>query len=73
VAQRLSTRDRINIANAEDTAVFNSFLDEWLATIPPEHVLELDVSNETLAYERSVPIVLNRIQRLHAPPSSAPI
>lgn len=73
VAQRLSTRDRINIANAEDTAVFNSFLDEWLATIPPEHILELDVSNETLAYERNVPIVLDRIQRLLAPPSSAAI
>jgi deoxyadenosine/deoxycytidine kinase len=71
VARRLSTRDRINIANAEDTAVFNSFLDEWLATIPPEHVLELDVSNETLAYERSVPIVLSRMQRLLAPSSAA--
>jgi deoxyadenosine/deoxycytidine kinase len=73
VARRLSKRDRINIASAEDTAVFNSFLDDWLATIPPEHVLELDVSNETSAYERSVPIVLNRMQRLLVPPSSAAI
>jgi hypothetical protein len=73
VARRLSTRDRINIANVEDTAVFNSFLDEWLATIPSEQVLELDVSSETMAYEQSVPVVLDRIQRLLAPPSSAPI
>src|SRR6266542_1710466 len=29
VAKRLSRRDRINIASAEDTALFNSFLDEW--------------------------------------------
>lgn len=61
IAKRLSTRDRINIANAEDTTVFNSFLDEWLATIPSEQILELDVSDETVEYERSIPIVLNRI------------
>src|SRR6266540_3416233 len=29
VASRLSTRDRINIATSEDTALFTSFLDEW--------------------------------------------
>lgn len=71
VARRLSRRDRINIAEAEDTAVFNSFLDEWLATIPTAQLLELDVSHETLQYERSVPIVVDRIQRLLSPPSSA--
>jgi deoxyadenosine/deoxycytidine kinase len=67
VAQRLSTRDRINIASAEDTTVFNSFLDEWLATIPSEQILELDISNESVEYERSVPAVLNRIQQLLSP------
>lgn len=64
VANRLSTRDRINIARAEDTALFNSFLDEWLASIPPEQVLKLDVSDETLEYQRSVRIILNRIESL---------
>ena len=64
VAKRLSARDRINIASAEDTALFNSFLDEWLASIPPDRVLEIDVSNETLDYPRSVDIVLDRIQEL---------
>jgi deoxyadenosine/deoxycytidine kinase len=59
VARRLSTRDRINIARTEDTALFNSFLDEWLASIPPDQVLVLDVSKETLEYERSVEIILN--------------
>ena len=62
VANRLSRRDRINIARAEDTAVFNSFVEEWLASIPFHQVLKLDVSDETLGYERSVEIVLNRIQ-----------
>ncbi len=62
VANRLSTRDRINIAKAKDTALFNSFLDEWLTSIPSNQILELDVTNETLQYEQSVNIVLERIQ-----------
>jgi deoxyadenosine/deoxycytidine kinase len=60
VASRLATRERINIARAEDTALFNSFLDEWLVSIPPDQVLEIDVSNETLDYEQSVKIILNK-------------
>lgn len=61
VADRLSTRNRINIARAEDTALFNSFLDGWLASLLPGQVLELDVSRETLGYERSVRVVLDQI------------
>jgi deoxyadenosine/deoxycytidine kinase len=63
IANRLATRDRINIASVEDTALFNSFLDEWIATLPPDHVLELDVSHETVEYERSANIVLDTIHR----------
>jgi deoxyadenosine/deoxycytidine kinase len=62
VAARLSTRDRVNIASAADTALFNSFLDEWLASIPSDNVLELDVSKESLQYEHSVRAILERIQ-----------
>ncbi len=58
VAGRLSTRDRINIASAEDTALFNLHLEEWLASIPADQILTLDVSHETLEYEQSVSIVL---------------
>ena len=61
VASRLSTRDRINIAGPEDTALFDSFLDEWLADIPPDQVLELDVSRETLEYTPSVTRIMDRI------------
>lgn len=64
VASRLVTRDRINIARAEDTALFNTLLDEWLATLPPRQVLEIDVSKETIEYEQSITTVLNRIQTL---------
>ena len=61
VAERLSTRARINIASAEDTALFNSFLDEWLAGIPFEDLLQLDVSNEDIDYSKSVNIILGRL------------
>lgn len=61
VADRLSTRDRINIASAEDTTLFNSFLDEWLASVPARQVLELDVSEEDLAYSKSVNLILKRL------------
>jgi len=61
VASRLSTRDRINIASAEDTTLFNSFLDEWLASIPSKQRVELDVSSETLEYEQSVKTILENI------------
>ncbi len=54
----LSTRDRINIARAEHTALFDSFLDEWLASIRLAQVLAIDVSKETLDYEGSVKIIL---------------
>lgn len=61
VARRLSTRERVNIASPEDTALFNSFLDEWIAGIPSDQVLKLDVSYETMDYEQSVKIILDRI------------
>jgi len=64
VAARLSARDRINIARLDDTAPFNSFLDEWLASIPSSQVLALDVSNETLEYELSVNIISGRMHKL---------
>jgi deoxyadenosine/deoxycytidine kinase len=61
VADRLSTRDRINIASAEDTAVFNSFLDDWLAEVPSDTILELDVSKESIDYSKSVNLILERL------------
>jgi len=63
VAGRLSRRKRINIANADDTALFNSYLDEWLATIQSDQILELDVTKETLQYSSSVNIILDTIKQ----------
>jgi Deoxynucleoside kinases len=64
VAGRLSVRDRINIASAEDNSLFNIFLDQWLVSIPSDQFLELDVSKETIEYEQSVSIILDRIKAL---------
>jgi deoxyadenosine/deoxycytidine kinase len=61
VARRLSRRARINIATAKDTALFETFLDEWLASLLPGRVMVMDVSNETMEYEDSVRSVLDRI------------
>jgi deoxyadenosine/deoxycytidine kinase len=61
VAGRLSARDRINIASAEDIALFESFLDEWLATLDPIHILEVDVTENDPYYTRLVPLVLSEI------------
>jgi deoxyadenosine/deoxycytidine kinase len=62
IAERLSKRNRINIASAEDTSVFNSYLEEWLAVIPSGQLLVLDVSNETLGYEKSIGRILEKVR-----------
>lgn len=64
VADRLSGRKRINIASAGDTALFDSFLDEWLASVPSDRVLELDVTDEEMTYARSVRILLDTIREI---------
>lgn len=64
VSDRLSGRRRINIASAEDTALFDSFLDEWLASLSSHPILELDVTNDDLNYEQSIGIVLDKIRQI---------
>jgi deoxyadenosine/deoxycytidine kinase len=54
VAGRLSGRKRINIASAEDTAVFESYVSEWLAAIPSDQILELDVTDEPIDFSHSI-------------------
>ena len=54
VADRMSRRKRINIAEINDTAMFNSYLNEWLAGIPSHQILKLDVTNESIIYPHSV-------------------
>ena len=65
VASRLSGRERINIASVEDTALFESFLDEWLTTVPIHQTLEIDVSNERLNYNQSIAKIIAKISDFH--------
>jgi deoxyadenosine/deoxycytidine kinase len=58
IRERLASRQRINIASAEDTALFNQFLDEWLATISAERLLRLDVSDEDSEFAQSLSVIL---------------
>ncbi|HEY9151674.1 MAG TPA: deoxynucleoside kinase [Anaerolineales bacterium] len=62
IRARLASRQRINIASAEDTTLFNQFLGEWLETIPAEQLLRLNVSNEGLEYPNSLPKILAQFQ-----------
>lgn len=64
VAGRLSARDRINIASVEDTDLFESFLDAWLADVPSHQVLEIDVSDETPGYKHSIAQIVPRLSKL---------
>ena len=64
VAVRMSRRNRINIASADDTALFNSYLDEWLTSVPSDHILDLDVIDEDMNYNRSVNIILDTIRQI---------
>ena len=62
VNSRMGSRQRINIASAEDTTLFNSLVDEWLRNVPSKQKLELDVSNETLDYQNSTNHILEFIE-----------
>ena len=64
VAGRLSARDRINIATAEDFILFESFLDEWQVTLDPIQVFEIDVSAHDPKYEQIIPSLLPLINKL---------
>ncbi len=65
VAGRLSGRERINIASAQDTVLFETYLEEWLAGLPAHQVLELDVSQEPPGYPESMARVLDRLSAMH--------
>jgi deoxyadenosine/deoxycytidine kinase len=64
ISERLAFRNRINIASSEDTAMINSFIEEWLASIPPLQVLHLNISGESPDYLQSTREILNRLSHM---------
>lgn len=61
IRTRLASRDRINIASAADASLLASFLDEWLAQVPRDRLLRLDVTEETESYQNVLPVILARV------------
>lgn len=64
IRAHLAARDRINIATAADASRLASFLDEWLAKVPRERILCLDVTRESPDYKDCITTLLDRIKTL---------
>lgn len=57
IRARLAARNRINIASEKDAEALERFVAEWLASVPAEKVLRLDVTDEDPGYSRSVSLL----------------
>ncbi|MEN9564444.1 MAG: hypothetical protein RIR73_2688 [Chloroflexota bacterium] len=64
VRERLASRNRINIASAEDAELLESYIAEWLDSVSEPNILRLDVSKESIQYPISVPLILDKIRSL---------
>lgn len=64
IRERLATRNRINIASGEDASLLESYIAEWLETVPESNILRLDVSQESIEYPSSVPLILDKIRSI---------
>ena len=62
VRARLAARDRINIASADDASLLASFLDVWLAAVPSQRLLRLNVTREPSDYRNVLPVIMSRIE-----------
>ena len=62
ILQRLAKRKRINIAGPKDTLQLASFLEGWLSTVSPEHLINLDVSENDRGYRRLVASLLPKLR-----------
>ena len=63
IARRLAGRDRINIASAEDAALLDSFLGEWLSGVDPRYLITLDVSRDEITYANNLPGLVRSVQQ----------
>ena len=60
ISERLASRDRINIASAQDSELLTQFVNEWLDSLPREKVLKLDTSGEGKDYLQSLEVILKK-------------
>lgn len=61
VRERLASRNRINIASAQDADLLESYIADWLDPLPESQILRLDVSKEEKGYPVSVPFIIDKI------------
>ena len=59
ISARLAARNRINIASAVDADRMDRFINEWLETIPRNHILRVDSSLEGASYSKTVSRILS--------------
>jgi deoxyadenosine/deoxycytidine kinase len=64
VDERLAARNRINIASAEDAELLELYIAQWLDSVPESNILRLDVSNESIEFSTSIPIILDKIRHI---------
>ena len=61
VSERLASRRRINIASAGDADLLEQFINEWLGTIPRDHILPVDSTLKDENYSKTVRRILEWI------------
>jgi len=61
IHERLASRNRINIASAEDADLMDQFIDEWLAGLPQDRILRVDASLEDETYPGAVRSIMEWI------------
>jgi deoxyadenosine/deoxycytidine kinase len=64
VAKRLATRDRINIAGAEDLGRLDRLIEDWISSLPKRIVFQIDTTDDDRTFQKTLPIILEQIMRL---------
>lgn len=59
ISGRLADRERINIASTEDSTRLDRFLMDWLSTVDPACILEVDTSQVDPSYHNIIPGLVN--------------
>ena len=61
IRERLSRRERINIASADDVSLIEGYLIDWLRDIPARKILRYDVSQLSPDYREILPEILKSL------------
>jgi hypothetical protein len=64
----LEKRRRVNIASAQDNAILNAGLEEWLSNVEPVTLIRLDSSAEDPEFKQWMPALLEEITHRFGPP-----